>query len=55
MAEILGKETEFCCGKGGSMHVCDFNMGVPSSIAIVGANGPITTSMVLSYKMKGTH
>jgi pyruvate dehydrogenase E1 component alpha subunit len=54
MAEILGKETGCCRGKGGSMHVCDFSMGVPPAIAIVAANVPIAAGMALSYKLKGT-
>jgi pyruvate dehydrogenase E1 component alpha subunit len=54
MAEILGKETGCCSGKGGSMHVCDFSVGVPPAIAIVGANVPIAAGMALSFKLKET-
>ena len=54
MAEILGKETGCCKGKGSSMHVCDFNVGMPPAIAIVGANAPIAAGMGLSFKLKGT-
>ena len=35
MAEIYGKSTGICGGKGGSMHVADFKKG------IIGANGVV--------------
>jgi len=54
MAELFGKKTGCCKGKGGSMHVCDFNAGMPPAIAIVGANVPIAAGMALAFKMKGT-
>jgi len=37
-----------------SMHVCDFEAGVPPAIAVVGANVSIAAGMALSFKMKGT-
>jgi len=54
MAELLGKKTGCCKGKGGSMHICDFSAGMPPAIAIVGANVPIAAGMALAFKMKGT-
>jgi len=54
MAELFGKKTGCCKGKGGSMHVCDFDAGMPPAIAIVGANVPIAVGMALAFKMKGT-
>lgn len=54
MAELLGKETGCCKGKGGSMHVGDFSVGMPPAVAIVGANVPIAAGMALSFTMKGT-
>lgn len=54
MAELLGKETGCCNGKGGSMHICDFSAGMPPAIAIVGANVPIAAGIGLSFKMKGS-
>jgi len=54
MAELFGKKTGCCKGKGGSMHICDFNVGMPPAIAIVGANVPIAAGMALAFKMKGT-
>ena len=54
MAELLGKEAGCCGGKGGSMHICEFSIGMPPAIAIVGANIPIAAGMALSFKLRGT-
>jgi len=54
MAELFGKKTGCCKGKGGSMHVGDFKVGMPPSIAIVGANVSIAAGMALAFKMKGS-
>jgi pyruvate dehydrogenase E1 component alpha subunit len=48
MAEILGKATGCCGGKGGSMHITDFSKGILGSFAIVGAGIPIATGAALS-------
>ncbi|MEM2691217.1 MAG: thiamine pyrophosphate-dependent enzyme, partial [Candidatus Bathyarchaeia archaeon] len=37
MAEILGKKTGYCKGKGGSMHIADFSIGMLGATAVVGA------------------
>lgn len=42
-AEILGKDQGLCCGKGGSMHLTDVEVGAYGSFAIVGAHLPIAT------------
>jgi pyruvate dehydrogenase E1 component alpha subunit len=54
MAELYGRLNGCCKGKGGSMHVGDFNKGMVPAIAIVGANVPIGAGIALSFKMKGT-
>ncbi len=54
MAELLGRETGCCQGRGGSMHMCDLSVGVPPAIAIVGAGIPIAAGLALSFKMKKT-
>ena len=54
MAEILGKKTGYCKGKGGSMHIADFNVGMLGTTAVVGAGIPIATGAGLSIKLRGT-
>ena len=52
MAEILGRATGTNHGKGGSMHICDFDNGILGANGIVGANGPIALGAALTIKMK---
>ncbi len=52
MAELYGKTTGCCRGKGGSMHVGDLDKGVLPAIAIVGGNIPIIGGMALAFKLK---
>jgi pyruvate dehydrogenase E1 component alpha subunit len=54
MAELFGKATGCCKGKGGSMHVGDIQMGVLPAMAIVGANVPIAAGTALAAKMLKT-
>jgi pyruvate dehydrogenase E1 component alpha subunit len=54
MAEILGKKTGYCKGKGGSMHIADFNIGMLGATAVVGAGLPIAVGAGLSVKLRGT-
>lgn len=54
MAEILGRRTGYCGGKGGSMHIADFSIGVLGATAVVGAGIPIATGAGLSIKLRGT-
>jgi len=54
MAEILGKKTGYCKGKGGSMHIADFNVGMLGATAVVGAGIPIAMGAGLSIKLRGT-
>ena len=54
MAELCGKETGYCRGRGGSMHIADvaeFNLG---ATGIVGSNIPVATGAALAQKMQGT-
>ncbi len=48
MAEILGKSTGCCAGKGGSMHLSDSSVGILGSFAIVGAGIPVAVGASLS-------
>jgi len=54
MAEILGKKTGYCKGKGGSMHIADFSRGMLGATAVVGAGIPIAAGAGLSIKLRGT-
>lgn len=54
MAEILGKETGYCKGKGGSMHIADFSVGILGATAVVGAGLPIAVGAGLSAQLRKT-
>jgi len=54
MAEILGKKTGYCKGKGGSMHIVAFDLGILGANGIVGAGIPIATGAGYMAKVKGT-
>ena len=54
MAEILGKKTGYCKGKGGSMHIADFSIGMLGATAVVGGGIPIAVGAGLSIKLRGT-
>jgi len=51
MAELLGKKTGYCKGKGGSMHIADFSIGMLGAEAIVGAGLPIAVGAALALKI----
>jgi len=53
MAEILGKETGYCKGRGGSMHIAAFETGSLGALAVVGSGIPIAVGAALGFKMKG--
>ena len=52
MAELYGKTTGCCRGKGGSMHMGDLGKGMLPAIAIVGGNIPIVMGMALAFKIR---
>ena len=54
MAEIYGKETGACKGKGGSMHIADLDKGMLGANGIVGGGPPLICGVGLAHKMKGT-
>ena len=54
MAEVLGKETGYCKGKGGSMHIMDVSKGILGADGVVGAGIPIATGSAYSAKVRGT-
>jgi pyruvate dehydrogenase E1 component alpha subunit len=53
MAEIMGKDTGYCRGRGGSMHVAAFDVGSLGASAIVAAGVPMGVGAALSAKMQG--
>ena len=55
MAEIYGKVTGSCKGKGGSMHIADLSKGMMGANGIVGGGGPLICGAALAakYKKKG--
>ena len=52
MAELLGRATGYCKGRGGSMHIASKDIGVYGSNGIVAGGIPIACGLALSYKMK---
>ena len=48
MAELFGKEAGYCKGKGGSMHIADFSIGILGANGIVGGGIPIATGTALA-------
>jgi len=52
IAEIYGKKTGCCGGRGGSMHLFDDNVGMKSSIPIVASSIPVAAGDALSMKLK---
>jgi acetoin:2,6-dichlorophenolindophenol oxidoreductase subunit alpha len=54
MAEIYGKQTGICHGKGGSMHIADLDQGMLGANGIVGGGPPLVCGVGLTAKVKGT-
>jgi pyruvate dehydrogenase E1 component alpha subunit len=54
MAEIYGKRTGICHGKGGSMHIADLETGMLGANGIVGGGPPLVCGVGLSAKVRGT-
>jgi TPP-dependent pyruvate/acetoin dehydrogenase alpha subunit len=53
MAEIYGKKTGYCKGKGGSMHIADFSIGMLGADGIVGAGLPIAAGAAMAAQLEG--
>ena len=54
MAELYGKATGCCRGRGGSMHLGDASVGMPPAIAIVGGGNTVVTGIGLAFKLRRT-
>ncbi|HEU5395185.1 MAG TPA: thiamine pyrophosphate-dependent dehydrogenase E1 component subunit alpha, partial [Candidatus Methylomirabilis sp.] len=53
MAELFAKQTGYCKGKGGSMHIADLDLGILGANGIVGAGIPIAAGAALTARMQG--
>ena len=53
MAEIFGRRTGSCRGKGGSMHIADLSKGMLGANGIVGGGPPLICGTALAAKLKG--
>ncbi len=53
MAELLGKKTGYCKGKGGSMHLADFSIGILGESGILGSSIPTAVGAALGSKLQG--
>ena len=54
MAEIFGRKTGVCQGKGGSMHIADLEKGMMGANGIVGGGPPLICGAALAAKVQGT-
>lgn len=54
IAELLGRETGYCRGKGGSMHIANVKIGMLGANGIVGAGPPLACGAALSAQIRGT-
>jgi TPP-dependent pyruvate/acetoin dehydrogenase alpha subunit len=55
MAELYGKQTGYCKGKGGSMHIAEPDLGMLGANAIVGAGTAIINGAALTAQYLGTN
>jgi acetoin:2,6-dichlorophenolindophenol oxidoreductase subunit alpha len=53
-AELYGKATGYCKGKGGSMHICNMELGMLGANGIVGGGPPIAVGAAFSNKFRKT-
>ena len=53
MAELLGKATGYCKGKGGSMHIADVDAGILGANGIVGGGIGLATGAALAAQLAG--
>jgi pyruvate dehydrogenase E1 component alpha subunit len=53
MAELYGKRTGSCKGKGGSMHIADVDLGILGANGIVGGGPPIATGAAYALQYQG--
>jgi 2-oxoisovalerate dehydrogenase E1 component len=54
MAELMGRETGYCRGLGGSMHIAALDLNILGCNGIVAAGVPIGAGAALAHKLRGT-
>ena len=54
MAELMGRESGYCQGLGGSMHIADLGLNILGANGIVGAAMPLSTGAGLAARLDGT-
>ena len=54
MAELMGRQTGYCQGLGGAMHIADMSLNIMGANGIVGAAMPLSTGAALAAKLRGT-
>ncbi|TBW32174.1 thiamine pyrophosphate-dependent dehydrogenase E1 component subunit alpha [Siculibacillus lacustris] len=54
MAELYGRASGYCHGKGGSMHIADANLGILGANGIVGAGMPIAGGAAFACRYRDT-
>ena len=55
MAELFGKSTGYCKGKGGSMHIADFSVGMLGANGVVGGGYALAAGAALAEKIRKTN
>jgi len=53
LAELMGRTTGYCRGKGGSMHIFDVELGILGANGILGASQPIAVGAAFSARLQG--
>jgi pyruvate dehydrogenase E1 component alpha subunit len=53
MAELAARETGYCAGKGGSLHMTDFDLGIMGANGIVAGGIPMAVGAALAFKKQG--
>lgn len=54
MAELFGRQTGLCRGKGGSMHIADLRLGMMGANGIVGGGPPLVCGAALAAQQRGS-
>lgn len=53
MAELAGRSTGYCLGRGGSLHIADFDLGILGANGIVAGGIPIAVGAGLAFHLRG--